>query len=266
MADFFVFLSFMNTLLFINIGFSDIIDILLVAYLIYTIYRLVKGTVAINIFFGLVSLYFIWKLVGMLQMKMLDEILGQFISVGVLALIIVFQQEIRSFLLMLGKVGTESGGHLRFLKKNQPQEIDITSLTSSMKHMSKELTGALIVIKRSNELREIIDTGEIIDARLSAPLIESIFYKNNPLHDGAIIISQNKIEAARCVLPVSKKTDFPADFGLRHRAAAGLTQANDAICLIVSEQTGNFAYSDDGELFTNVGIDKIREVLLAETE
>ena len=255
----------MLDLLFINIGFSDIIDILLVAFLIYSIYKLVKGTVAINIFFGLVTIFFIWKLVGMLQMKMLDEILGQFISVGVLALIIVFQQEIRSFLLMLGKVGRDNQGKLIFMKKvASHQNIEISTITKSMKEMSKQLTGALIVIRRINELREVIDTGDEIDARLSSPLIESIFYKNNPLHDGAVIISNNKIIAARCVLPVSKKTDFPADYGLRHRAAAGLTQNTDALVLIVSEQTGNFAYSDKGELYTNVSIERIGDLLLNE--
>ena len=255
----------MLNLLFINISFSDIIDIILVAFLIYSIYKLVKGTVAINIFFGLVTIFFIWKLVGMFQMKMLDEILGQFISVGVIALIIVFQQEIRSFLLMLGKVGRDNQGKLIFMKKiGTQQNIDISTITKSMKEMSKQLTGALIVIRRTNELQEVIDTGEEIDARLSSPLVESIFYKNNPLHDGAVIISNNKIIAARCVLPVSKKTDFPADYGLRHRAAAGLTQNTDALVLIVSEQTGFFAYSDKGELYTNVSIEKIGDLLLNE--
>lgn len=254
----------MSSLLFIDIGFSDIIDILLVAFLIYTIYKLVKGTVAINIFFGLVSIYFIWKFVGMLQMKMLDEILGQFISVGVLALIIVFQQEIRSFLLMLGRVGRDNQGNLKFMKKNNisHQNVDVSIITKSMLSMSKELTGALIVLRRTNELNEIIDTGELLNAKLSSPLIESIFYKNNPLHDGAIIIANDTIIAGRCVLPVSKKTDFPTDYGLRHRAAAGLTQNTDALCVIVSEQTGKFAYSDKGELYTDVSIDEIQEILL----
>ncbi len=255
----------MNSLLFIQLGISDIIDILLVAYLIYIIYKLVKGTVAINIFIGLVAIYFIWKLVGMLQMKMLNEILGQFISVGVIALIIVFQQEIRSFLLMLGKLGTDSSGHLRFLNKgHKGQKINIDSIINAMVNMSENFTGALIVIRRTNELIEIIDTGERIDAKLSAPLIESIFYKNNPLHDGAMIIFNNRIEAARCVLPVSKRTDFPADYGLRHRAAAGLSQNTDALCIIVSEQTGEFAYSENGELFTKIAIGDIKNKLITE--
>lgn len=253
-----------NSLLFINFGISDIIDILFVAYLIYTIYKLVKGTVAINIFIGLVSIYFIWKLVGILQMKMLTEVLGQFISVGVIALFIVFQQEIRSFLLMLGKIGSDGSGHLKLFNKNNYQNIYIDDIITSMINMSENLTGALIVIKKENELREIISTGQKIDAITSSPLMESIFYKNNPLHDGALIINNTKIEAARCVLPVSKRVDFPPEFGLRHRAAAGLTQTTDAICLIVSEQTGDFAYSKSGELFTKVPITEIRELLIKE--
>ncbi len=257
----------MHNLLFISLNISDIIDILLVAGLIYIIYNLVKGTVAINIFVGLVSVYFIWKLVGMLQMKMLDEVLGQFISVGVIALIIVFQQELRSFLLMLGRVSSDGSGRLRFLKNGQHQQsIDIDSIIKSMENMSHTLTGALIVIRRKNELAEISISGVPINADISVPLIESIFYKNNPLHDGAMIIANNRIVTARCVLPVSKRTDFPAGYGLRHRAAAGLSQNTDALCIIVSEQTGDFAYSENGELFTKVSLAEIHSILAREQQ
>lgn len=253
----------MMSLLFINLSISDVIDILLVAYLIYTFYTLVRGTAALNIFVGLISIYFIWKLVGMLQMRMLDEILGQFISVGVIALIIVFQQEIRSFLVMLGKLGTEHNKYFRFLRKIQSEDntVDANAIIESMVNMSKTLTGALIVITRTNELKEIVETGEEINGRISSALIETIFYKNNPLHDGAIVITNNKIIAARCVLPVSKSPSIPADYGLRHRASVGVTQNTDSLSIIVSEQTGHFAYSEGGELFTNVSIEDIRAVL-----
>ncbi len=250
--------------LFINIGISDIIDILLVAYLIYAIYKLVKGTVAINIFVGLVSIYFIWKLVGMLQMRMLSEILGQFISVGVLALIIVFQQEIRSFLLMLGKL---SFGRRRSVSKlfhklgTEADTLNIEAIITACINMSETLTGALIVISRKNELIEVLESGEEINAVISAPLIESIFYKNNPLHDGAMIIRNNKIISARCVLPVTKNPNFPAEYGLRHRAAMGLSENTDALTIIVSEQTGKFAYTDKGELHTKISISEIKEKL-----
>lgn len=251
--------------LFIKINISDVIDILLVAYLIYVIYKLVRGTVAINIFIGLVSIYFIWKLVEMLQMRMLSEILGQFISVGVIALIIVFQQEIRSFLLMLGKVGLgrgrSKGSLFRKISAGSGLELSLLTIVESCVNMSETLTGALIVITRENKLEEIVDTGEEINADISAALIESIFYKNNPLHDGAMIISDNKIKAARCVLPVTKRLDFPADYGLRHRAAMGISESTDAFTVVVSEQTGKFAYTDKGELFTNVSAAELKEVL-----
>jgi uncharacterized protein (TIGR00159 family) len=254
--------------LFIKISASDIIDILLVAYLIYVIYKLVKGTVAINIFVGLVSIYFIWKLVGMLQMRMLNEILGQFISVGVIALIIVFQQEIRSFLLMLGKLsfgGRRSGASFfRKLGANNTIELNIDAIVESCVNMSETLTGALIVITRENELVEVLESGEVINGEISSPLIETIFYKNNPLHDGALVISHNKIIAARCVLPVTKNPNFPADYGLRHRAAMGISERTDAFTIIVSEQTGKFAYTDKGELFTKVTPAKLKEVLIEE--
>ncbi len=254
--------------LFIKISAYDIIDILLVGYLIYVIYKLVKGTVAINIFVGLVSIYFIWKLVGMLQMRMLTEILGQFISVGVIALIIVFQQEIRSFLLMLGKLsfGRRRAGasFFRKLGTSNTEELNIDAIIESCVNMSETLTGALIVITRENKLDEVLETGEIINGEISSPLIESIFYKNNPLHDGAMIITHNKIIAARCVLPVTKDPNFPADYGLRHRAAMGLSERTDAFTIIVSEQTGKFAYTDKGELFTKVPPAKLKEVLLEE--
>ncbi len=249
--------------LFIKITISDVIDILLVAYLVYVIYKLVRGTVAINIFIGLVSIYFIWKLVGMLQMRMLSEILGQFISVGVIALIIVFQQEIRSFLLMLGKIGRgrKSSSIFRKLGSGSGEGLETSVITESCINMSESLTGALIVITRENQLTEITETGEIINADLSTSLIESIFYKNNPLHDGAMIITNNKILAARCVLPVTENPNFPAEYGLRHRAAMGLSESTDAFTLIVSEQTGKYAYTDKGELFTNISAAKLKEVL-----
>jgi len=251
------------TALFINIGISDIIDILLVAYLIYVIYKLVKGTVAINIFVGLVSIYFIWKLVGMLQMRMLNEILGQFISVGVIALIIVFQQEIRSFLLMLGKLsfGRRRAGASLFRKLGAASTLNIDAIISSCVNMSETLTGALIVITRENELLEVLESGQKVDAIISSPLVESIFYKNNPLHDGAMIVSNNKIVSARCVLPVTKDSNFPADYGLRHRAAMGLSEHADAFTIIVSEQTGRFAYTDKGELKTKVSAAELKEKL-----
>ena len=248
--------------LFIKISYSDVIDILLVAYLIYVIYKLVRGTVAINIFIGLMAVYFTWKLVGMLQMRMLSEILGQFISVGVIALIIVFQQEIRSFLLMLGKIGSGGGKNgLLFRKLQQSTELEILTIVEACVNMSETLTGALIVITRENELPEIVETGQMLDADMSIALIETIFYKNNPLHDGALIVTENRLKAARCVLPVTKNPHFPASYGLRHRAAMGLSETTDAFTIVVSEQTGKIAYTDKGKLYTDISPARLKEVL-----
>lgn len=261
MADFFIFVH-MTPSLFIQIGLSDIIDILMVAFLIYTIYKLVKGTVAINIFLGIVSLYFVWKLVGMFQMRMLQEILGQFISVGVIALIVVFQQEIRKFLLMLGRIHTKQHFWSNLLRRDNFEiNTDFQSLTTAIQSMSKSYTGALIVIKRKNDLTEIINSGVKVNAILSAPLIETIFFKNSPLHDGAVIINHDVIEAARCVLPLTQREDFPPEYGLRHRAATGLSQQTDSLCIIVSEQTGHISYAENGVLTTNISIDKLTKLL-----
>ncbi len=250
---------------FIKIRLLDVIDILLVAFLLYAIYRLIKGTVAIRIFIGIISFYLIWKLVKVLQMELLSEILGSFISVGVIALLIVFQQEIRKFLLLLGTPSFIGKNQKRFLfwKFNigKPIVLDIDSIIKACRNMAKTKTGALIIITNKNELLELNETGEIIDANISNSLIESIFYKNNPLHDGAIIIRKNKIASASCVLPLSKKLDFPANYGLRHRAAVGITEQSDAIAIIVSEQTGNIAYSKAGELKTNISLTKLEDFL-----
>jgi len=250
---------------FIKIRLLDVIDILLVAFLLYAIYRLIKGTVAIRIFIGIISFYLIWKLVKVLQMELLSEILGSFISVGVIALLIVFQQEIRKFLLLLGTPSFIGKNQKRFLfwKFNigKPIELDIDSIIKACQNMAKTKTGALIIITNKNELLELNETGEIIDANISNSLIESIFYKNNPLHDGAIIIRKNQITSASCVLPLSKKLDFPTNYGLRHRAAVGITEQSDAIAIIVSEQTGKIAYSKAGELKTNISLTKLEDFL-----
>ncbi len=258
------------TLLFIDIGWADIVDILLVAYLLYAIYKLVKGSVAMNILAGLLLLYFMWKIVDLAHMRMLSEILNQFISVGVLALIIVFQPEIRKFLIILGQqasTGIRKNSKTGFLKKllgDNTTEIDIDEIVEACKNMAAEKTGAIIVLTRSNQLEEEINSGQEIEGIISAPLIESIFYKNNPLHDGALIITNNRIKAARCVLPITERTSFPADYGLRHRAGAGVTEQTDAFVIIVSEQTGKIAIASDGEVRFNLSVIELKRTLLTE--
>jgi len=243
--------------LFISIRFLDVLDILMVAYLLYFIYNLIKGSVAINIFVGIIAVYFVWRLVSAYQMEMLGEILGQFFSVGVIALIIVFQQEIRQFLFLLGKARVFDKGYklknVLLGKWHISRDIflNIAPIIEATQKMSTELTGALIVITKKNDLSLYVQTGERINSDMSSLLMESIFYKNNPLHDGAIIISQNKIVAAKCVLPLTDDADFPEDLGLRHRAAAGITKNSDALAIVVSEQTGKIALSVDGKIMKN---------------
>ncbi|MDP2424222.1 MAG: diadenylate cyclase CdaA [Bacteroidales bacterium] len=253
---------------FIKIRFLDVIDILLVSYLLYEIYNLIKGTAAISIFIGIVSVFIVWRLVRVLEMEMLSEILGAFISVGFIALIVVFQPEIRKFLLLLGTPSFIRRRRRRFFfwKVNLGDEplLDIDPIVKACHKMANLRLGALIVVAENNELEEYIDTGELIDARITEQMIESIFFKNSPLHDGALILLNNRIRAARCVLPVSKKDDLPAFIGLRHRAAVGITERSDAVAIVVSEQTGKIAYSKRGELQLDLSPGKLKNIL--ETE
>lgn len=234
----------------------DLIDILLFAILLYEIYNLVKGTAAIRIFVGIIAVYLIWTVVKAVQMQLLTEVLGQFISVGVIALVVVFQPEIRQFLLMLGnaRIIRNQSRKFRFwdLKINNPVNQNIDKIVIACQKMAASRTGALIVITQQNELRQYVATGQTIDARINEILLESIFYKNSPLHDGAVIISGSSIRAARCILPVSNKNDIPQGCGLRHRAAVGLTEKSDAIAIIVSEERGEISYSIDGKLTVRV--------------
>jgi len=235
----------------------DVIDIILVAFLLYYLYKLVKGTVAINIFIGIVMVYLIWKITQALQMQLLSNILGGFISVGMFALIVVFQQEIRKFLLMIGS--TNIGNRkklfkqLKFLKTDISPEIFTADIIAACIKMSASKTGALIVLERNNNLDFLVITGDEMNIKVTQPIIESIFFKNSPLHDGAVIISENTIKATRVILPLNNEKNIPQRFGLRHRAAIGITEKTDALALVVSEETGQISYVKDGEfvLFKN---------------
>jgi uncharacterized protein (TIGR00159 family) len=217
----------------------------------YQIYMLMRGTVAMNIVVAVFSFYLLWLLVKVLNMQLLGNILGQFIGVGIIALIIVFQQEIRRFLLIIGtrymtrKFSIEN---LFSYNMNSPQKVNIKAITQACENMSKTKTGALIVIAKNSTLQLYGETGEIINANTTSSLIENIFFKNSPLHDGAIIIIDNKIFAARCILPVSENPGFPSNYGMRHRAAVGMSENNDSLIVIVSEETGNIAIAEQGRL------------------
>ncbi|WP_103864759.1 diadenylate cyclase CdaA [Aquimarina sp. I32.4] len=235
----------------IDLRILDVLDIVLVAFLLYYIYKLVKGTAAINIFIGIVIIYLVWKLTQFLAMEMLSSVLGEFIGVGMFALIVVFQQEIRNFLLMIGS--TNFGRRRKFFRqlkfiRDTPEDsiTNITAIVLACNEMSKTYTGALIVIKRTTSLDFVKTTGDSMDIQVNAPIIESIFYKNSPLHDGAMIIEENQIVATRVILPVTNDTNIPLRFGLRHRAAVGITEKTDALALVVSEETGKLSYIKNG--------------------
>lgn len=252
---------------FLSIRWIDIVDILLVAYLLYQLYRLVRETVAINILSGMLILYVLWLIVKLFDMKLLSTILGQFIGLGAIALIIVFQQELRRFLIYIGSSGIfDKGGIWNKIsallnpgKKSQTTNLDV--LIKACNDMASTLTGALIVLSKKNDLKFYINTGDILDARLSKRLIESIFFKNSPLHDGAIIIIGNKIKAARCILPVTENPDFPAHLGMRHRAAVGITEMSDAVAIVVSEQTGAISFVAEGVIHPNLTAALLKEKL-----
>lgn len=252
--------------LFITFEWQDAVDILLVAFLLYQLYRLVKGTAALNIFIGVAVFYVIYRIVRLLNLELFSSILGKFIEVGIIALLIVFQQELRRFFLFIGTYNVL--GNQRFRKAifswgddGKEAVLDTNAVVKACRNMSESNTGALIVITRGNDLKFYSNTGEPVDARVSVRMIESIFYKNSPLHDGAVIISQNTIRAARCVLPVTEDAEFPAHLGMRHRAAVGITENSDALAIVVSEQTGEISLSREGTMEHRLTPERLKELL-----
>ncbi|WOC40669.1 diadenylate cyclase CdaA [Polaribacter sp. HL-MS24] len=255
---------------FIEFSVLDVLDILLVATLLYYIYKLLKGTVAINIVIGIALIFLIWQITLALKMEMLSGILGYLLSGGVIALIIVFQQEIRKFLLMIGTSNFSTKKsflkQLKFLQSEIASEIDTDILINASRNLSKTKTGALIVIERTNSLDFLINTGDAMNALINEAILESIFYKNSPLHDGATIIRDNFIIATRVVLPISSSQKIPARFGLRHRAAIGISEKTDAVCLLVSEETGEISYIKDGEFELYNDLNDLNEKLKKDLE
>ncbi|SDS29941.1 TIGR00159 family protein [Polaribacter sp. KT25b] len=250
---------------FIEFSFLDILDIVLVAILLYYVYKLLKGTVAINIVIGIALIFVIWQITQALKMEMLSGILGYLLSGGVIALIIVFQQEIRKFLLMIGTTNFTNKKsflkQLKFLNSEIGPEIDTDKILKACSNMSKTKTGALIVIERTNSLDFLINNGDSMNALINEVILESIFFKNSPLHDGATIIRDNYIVATRVILPISDSTKIPSRFGLRHRAAIGVSEKTDAVCLLVSEETGEISYIKDGEFVLFKNLEELNEKL-----
>ncbi|NLI35768.1 MAG: TIGR00159 family protein [Bacteroidales bacterium] len=250
--------------MFITFGIKDFIDILLVAILLYYSYKVMRSSGSINVFAGILIFVVIWLLVTqVLEMRLLGSILDKFVSVGVLVLVILFQDEIRRFLLLIG-----SHQHVSALVKffaGAKQEMvshdDIMPIVLACMNMSKRRIGALIVIERNFPLNDIIRTGEDIDAKINQRLIENIFFKNSPLHDGAMIISKRRIKAAGCILPVSHNLDIPKELGLRHRAALGVSQESDAQAIIVSEETGAISIAYRGQYYLRLNAEELERRL-----
>lgn len=257
---------FLISIGFLDMNLADILDILLVSFIMYQLYNLVKGSVASRILLGGLAVYALYLLVSAAGMEMLSTILGQFMGVGVLVIIILFQQEIRKFLLVIGKA--TPFGKYSFLKtfwnKTSSSEniFKISSVVEASKEMSASLTGALIVFSRSSELKFYAESGDEIDAIVSKRLLISIFQKFSPLHDGAVIISKDgRVVAARCILPVSENDELPASLGLRHRAAIGLTEIADAAVVVVSEETGQMSIVRNGKIYRNLTPDEMTQRL-----
>ncbi|MDR2424216.1 MAG: diadenylate cyclase CdaA [Prevotellaceae bacterium] len=250
---------------FIDFSFIDIIDILMVALIFYQIYQLIKGTAALNIFVAVILVYVIYLVVKLLKMELMTMILGQFIGVGVIALIILFQQEIRKFLLRLGTsyVTRSRNSFLGKIFSEANHEATNAShlIAEACRNMSESKTGALIVIGQTSSLQMYAETGDIIDAGVSVRLLENIFFKNAPMHDGAVIIVNNRIYAARCVLPSSENFELPAHFGMRHRAAAGITEVTDAVVAVVSEENGRISYVENGKIENNITPEHLERLL-----
>ena len=247
-----------------NLTIKDIIDILLVAVILYQIYRLLRGTIALNIFIGFLTFIVFWFLVtSVLQMKLLGSILDKVVGLIGVILVVLFQDEIRRFFFNIGT--RNRWGIFKFFKRifgsKQTENNYYEQVWQSCIRLSKTKTGALIVIKRGADLNSYIETGERIDATLSARLIENIFFKNSPLHDGAMIIDGDKIMAVGCILPISHNQNMPKHLGLRHRSAVGISEKTDAFVVVVSEETGFISIAEHGELQRRISYEGLEEAL-----
>jgi uncharacterized protein (TIGR00159 family) len=255
---------------FFTITFWDLLDILIVGYLLFQVYKLLKGSLGFSIFLGLVFVYFAWWLVDFLQMPLLSSILGQFISVGMIALLILFQPEVRRFLLLLGQGSLQARFKMieRFLRQgsggsdsSEEKKKVAFAIGKALQKMSKTKTGALMIFTPNTNIMGMYSSGVNMNADISTQLILSIFQKESPLHDGAMIIKDNKIVVASCVLPVSENPNIPQKLGLRHRAAIGITEKTSVVSFIVSEETGNVSYARNGHVILDLGQEKLLELL-----
>ena len=245
---------------FIHIGIIDVIDIFLVALMLYYLYRVTRGTSAFSIILGVVMLYLMYVVVRALNMELLSGILGEFIGVGIIAVIVIFQPEIRRFLQMFGLQQNQRLSRL-FSGDNVEDNLDIDSLVKACVEMGESKTGALIVLQQTSDLSLMAEGGIAVDAKVSSSLLENLFFKNSPLHDGAIIINKNRVVAARCILP-STQSQVPKSYGTRHRAALGMSEVSDAIILVVSEETGALSIAQGGVIQREIEPEKFKSVLV----
>lgn len=246
-------MTLLSLLGFLNMTVADILDILLVAVIIYVAFRWIRGTSAMSIFIAVITLYIIRVIVAALNMRMMNAMMETVLGVGVLALIVIFQPELRRVLIRMGNQYKRASNNklLGKLFGSADKELNmeaVKEIADACRRMSESKTGALIVIPHKSSLEDIISTGDRIDARVNRRLIQNLFFKNSPLHDGAVIIDNEHIIAARCTLPITSKTDIPASFGMRHKAAIGLTEETDADVVLVSEETGHIAFVRAGEV------------------
>ena len=254
----------------ISFGIKDVIDILIIAVLLFYIYKMMKNSGTLSLFYGVLIFFVLWVLASeIFDMRLTGSILDKFMGIGLIVLVVIFQDQIKRFLTDIG-----SHGRLRFFRKwfKHDEKIgeglrkEIKAVVYSCMSMSKTKTGALIVFQRKIPLTDYEATGDIIDADVNVRLIENIFFKNSPLHDGAMIIADNKIKSVGCILPVSHDMDIPKSLGLRHRAALGMSQATDALCIVVSEETGNISLAKEGEFMIKLSAPDLERILFESLE
>lgn len=247
---------------FLEVSWVDIIDISLVSILLFQVYKLIRGSIAANIFLGILALYLVYLIVRAAEMELLATILGQFMGVGVLAMIILFQPEIRKFLLVIGR-GTELRENffktIASWRNDTEDSFDIQQVIEAAKTLKASKTGALIVFSRDVQLRFYIETGDALNAEVTRRLLIAIFNKSSPLHDGAVIIHKGRIKAARCILPVSENDNLPAHFGLRHRAAVGMSENTDTLVLAISEETGRLILARNGSYLRGLKLSQVEK-------
>ena len=255
---------------FFTITIWDVLDILIVSYLLYQIYHLLKGSLGFNVFIGLVFVYVVWRLVYILEMPLLSSILGQFVSVGMIALLIVFQPEVRRFLMLVGQGSLQR--RFQFLQRifvqkpsseaqNLLREQTIQDIIRATEAMMNSRTGALMIFTSAHSLEGLYSSGVPINGQVSTQLLLSIFNKESPLHDGAVLIRDNIVVAASCVLPVTDRPNIPQRLGLRHRAAIGISEQADITVFVISEETGQLTYTHRGDIREGIGTNDMHRIL-----